>query len=349
MTQADLTTELQRRAEQTAEAIMETARSDARRIIGEAVTRIEARRSAAMEDTERDCRERSRASIAAARHESLRSVLVARTRLLERVMEQARALLPEASTHEGYRQTLPNEITQALEFIGADDAVIECSEALMPDVCEALGTSSKSRSRSVKRRPTRLCGQGPRGPRSCRRDTRKPARTPGPGAPHRASRANRGLAVVTIYLGDINTRAVGLRTRLLSAHDLERLAHARSLFALQRDMRALEIVPSDVPARTTDLERATRRRAAELMGILGRWATDERRDVLVVLLEDEERRSIQTILRGAAEGVAAEARLSGLCPPAASRNGHFSCWLSSQRWRTSSACSFCGATLSDAL
>lgn len=119
---------------------------------------------------------------------------------------------------------------------------------------------------------------------------------------------------MTIYLGDLNTRAAGLATRLLGPDDLGRLARARSLFGVQREMRALGLAATDVPASPAHLERAVRRRAAELMGILGRWTTDERRAVLAVLLEDEERRSIQTILRGAAQGVAAEARMSGLVP-----------------------------------
>jgi vacuolar-type H+-ATPase subunit C/Vma6 len=119
---------------------------------------------------------------------------------------------------------------------------------------------------------------------------------------------------VTIYLGDLNTRATGLSTRLLTPDVLARFARARSLFALQREMRAVGLIGSDVPAMPAHLERAARRQAAELMGILGRWTTDERRPVLAVLLEDEERRSIQTILRGAQQGAPAEARISGLVP-----------------------------------
>lgn len=119
---------------------------------------------------------------------------------------------------------------------------------------------------------------------------------------------------VAIYLGDINTRARGLRTHLLKPADLGRLAYARSLFALQRDLAALGAVPADTPVTPAGLERAVRRRAAALMAILGRWCADERQPILSVILDDEDRRSIESILRGAEQGASSETRLSGLVP-----------------------------------
>jgi vacuolar-type H+-ATPase subunit C/Vma6 len=62
------------------------------------------------------------------------------------------------------------------------------------------------------------------------------------------------------------------------------------------------------------LEKAVRRHAADQMGILGRWCMDDRRAALAVILEDEDRRSIQTILRGAQQGTATEVRMAGLIP-----------------------------------
>lgn len=116
------------------------------------------------------------------------------------------------------------------------------------------------------------------------------------------------------YLGDINTRARGLRTHLLKAKDLERLARAPSLSVLQRELSALGFVRSDAPATAANLEYAIRRRAAEQMSILARWAHGHRRATFAVLLEDEDRRSLQAILRGAAQGAAPEARRAGLIP-----------------------------------
>ncbi|UCH28406.1 MAG: V-type ATPase subunit [Myxococcales bacterium] len=119
---------------------------------------------------------------------------------------------------------------------------------------------------------------------------------------------------MAIYLGDINTRARGLGTRLLEPAELDRLAHARSLFGLRRELSALGVCHADTPATPEGLDRAIRRRAAKLMAILGRWSTEDRDPILAVVLEDEDRRSIQSILRGAEQGAGSEARMSGLLP-----------------------------------
>lgn len=116
------------------------------------------------------------------------------------------------------------------------------------------------------------------------------------------------------YLGDINTRARGLRTHLLQSQDFERLARVGTLAALHRELSARGFSRADAPATPASLERELRRRAAEQMNVLARWASEGRADVLAVLLEDEDRRSIQAIVRGAAQGAAAEARMSGLVP-----------------------------------
>ncbi|MFZ1863451.1 MAG: V-type ATPase subunit [Polyangiales bacterium] len=116
------------------------------------------------------------------------------------------------------------------------------------------------------------------------------------------------------YLGDINTRARGLRTHLLQPQDFERLAHSGTLPALQRELSARGFTRSDAPSTPASLEREVRRRAAEQMAILARWASDGRDAVLAVVLEDEDRRSIQTVIRGAAQGAASDTRMSGLVP-----------------------------------
>ena len=48
--------------------------------------------------------------------------------------------------------------------------------------------------------------------------------------------------------------------------------------------------------------------------MLDRWCGDDRRNALVIVFEDEDRRSIQAILRGAEQGVGSEARMAGLVP-----------------------------------
>jgi vacuolar-type H+-ATPase subunit C/Vma6 len=119
---------------------------------------------------------------------------------------------------------------------------------------------------------------------------------------------------MAVYLGDISTRARGLRTHLLPANELERLARATSVLALQRELSGLGYVRSDAPATALSLEKEIRRHAASQMGILDRWCTDDRRASLAALFEDEDRRSIQAILRGAQQGTATEVRMAGLIP-----------------------------------
>ena len=118
------------------------------------------------------------------------------------------------------------------------------------------------------------------------------------------------------YLGDLNARARGLRTHLLSSSELERLAGAASLPALQRELSSLGFVASDSRATPASLEKSIRHHTAEQMRVLDRWCGDRRRLVFSVLFEDEDRRSIQRILRGAEQGVASEARMAGLVPTA---------------------------------
>jgi vacuolar-type H+-ATPase subunit C/Vma6 len=118
------------------------------------------------------------------------------------------------------------------------------------------------------------------------------------------------------YLGDINTRARGLRTHLLPTADLERLSRAASLSALQQELAGLGYTRADGPATAASLEQAVRRHAAGQMALLERWCGEDRRSALAVVFEDEDRRSIQAILRGAAQGTASEARMSGLVPTA---------------------------------
>jgi vacuolar-type H+-ATPase subunit C/Vma6 len=61
------------------------------------------------------------------------------------------------------------------------------------------------------------------------------------------------------------------------------------------------------------VELAVRRWASAALGTLARWA-GRRIPALAVIYEDEDRKSLRAMLRGAARGAAAEARLSGLIP-----------------------------------
>ena len=77
MNGGDLSTELRRRAEETAEAILEKARADADQISEDADRAIEERRSQVLGSREAEYQAEARTRIAAERQEATRDVHVA--------------------------------------------------------------------------------------------------------------------------------------------------------------------------------------------------------------------------------------------------------------------------------
>lgn len=114
--------------------------------------------------------------------------------------------------------------------------------------------------------------------------------------------------------GDLNARARGLATHLASRASLEQLAESPDLSTLSRDCVTTGVLPAEPEQRSAlGLELAFRRAAARHFQLLVRWM-GPRTEPLRFVLEDEDRRSLRALLRGAAAGVAAETRLAGLIP-----------------------------------
>jgi vacuolar-type H+-ATPase subunit C/Vma6 len=111
---------------------------------------------------------------------------------------------------------------------------------------------------------------------------------------------------------DVNARARGLAGHLLDRAALEDLGGAPDLPTLARRLaeRGIETAGDSSPA---GLELAVRRAGARQVRLLARWLGD-RADLLRVILEDEDRRSVRALLRGAVAGAPAAARLAGLLP-----------------------------------
>lgn len=114
---------------------------------------------------------------------------------------------------------------------------------------------------------------------------------------------------------DVNARVAGLSTRLLTPGSLAQLRAARSLAELVAALASTRYGPAAQAGTDTPqaFEEAVRRTVADRLALLDRWL-GRRREALRVLYEDEERRSIRALLRGAAQGAPAEQRLSGLIP-----------------------------------
>jgi vacuolar-type H+-ATPase subunit C/Vma6 len=113
----------------------------------------------------------------------------------------------------------------------------------------------------------------------------------------------------------VNARARGLGTRLFTRGQLESLTRAPDLAALTEGMRrlGLPVTGERAVATPAELELAVRRWAAAALRTLARWA-GPRVATLAVIYEEEDRKSLRAILRGAIRGAAADARLSGLIP-----------------------------------
>ena len=112
---------------------------------------------------------------------------------------------------------------------------------------------------------------------------------------------------------DLVARSRGLATHLLTPARLASLAAATDLDALAQGLRESGLDVGDGPAAPEQLERAVRRAAARQFRVLERWS-GPRVEPLALIFEDEDRRSLRAILRGAVQGVGAEQRLAGLVP-----------------------------------
>ena len=112
---------------------------------------------------------------------------------------------------------------------------------------------------------------------------------------------------------DLNARARGLGTHLLSGPQLNALAMAADIAALGEALRRLGYPLEEGAASPGALELALRRMAAGRLHILARWC-GPRVGVLAVWFEDEDRRSLRAMLRGAVQHAPADTRLAGLVP-----------------------------------
>jgi len=112
---------------------------------------------------------------------------------------------------------------------------------------------------------------------------------------------------------DLNARARGLATHLLGRAALDRMARAADLPAVATELahRGYPVPAGAGAAPALDL--GARRAAGTRLALLARRA-GHRAEPLRILFEDEDRRSIVALLRGAAAGAPEDQRLAGLVP-----------------------------------
>ena len=138
MAKSGLDTELRHSAERTSESVLGAARADAKRLAAESERVVEDRRREVLKDKEAEYGAEARVAIAAERHAAMRAVLLARTHLVDRVLERAQALLPDVARNEAYLATLSSELADALQFVEAEGTVVRCSEDLGPAVRDRM-------------------------------------------------------------------------------------------------------------------------------------------------------------------------------------------------------------------
>lgn len=117
---------------------LDAARSEAERILAEARARVEARRADRLAARERELRASLEAELAAERRRAAGELLRARWRLVERILEAARAELPAAVESAGFAEVLPAQLDDALAYLGDDGGVVHCPPALAPLVSTLL-------------------------------------------------------------------------------------------------------------------------------------------------------------------------------------------------------------------
>jgi vacuolar-type H+-ATPase subunit E/Vma4 len=133
-----LDAELRATAERKAEAILDEARAEAARLASDAERSVGDRREKRLRAKEAEYTAEARQAVAAEKHAAMEGELLARTRVVERVIERVKALVPELARSDAYASTLPRELARALEFVEGEDILVRCSEELAEPVREAL-------------------------------------------------------------------------------------------------------------------------------------------------------------------------------------------------------------------
>lgn len=112
---------------------------------------------------------------------------------------------------------------------------------------------------------------------------------------------------------DVVARARGLRTHRLAPPVVATLRGDTDLSSLGRHLGQAGFTIVEGERRPAALDLAIRRRAAAELKTIARWC-GKRAAELPVILEDEDRRSLRALLRGALQHQPAEGRLRGLVP-----------------------------------
>ena len=110
----------------------------------------------------------------------------------------------------------------------------------------------------------------------------------------------------------VNARARGLATHLQRRGTLDALARAPDLPTLAAELGRFGYAVEG-GAGPAALDLAVRRHAAAELRIFARWCAGQP-ELVTVVFEDEDRRSLRALVRGAVQGATSDERLAGLIP-----------------------------------
>jgi len=133
---------LTREGAENAAAELETGRVEAASIEAAAAERIARRRTLSLRAREAEFRTEAERAVSEARRRSERDLLHARLRLLDRIWARAAELAPAVTGSPAYQQALANDSRQALSYLGAVPAVVQCQPELLPALKAILAPSA---------------------------------------------------------------------------------------------------------------------------------------------------------------------------------------------------------------
>lgn len=125
---------LEREAETRIGVELDAARTEAARLEAEASSRIAQLRTDALQQRRIRLQQEAERIVAAARREARQKLLLARHRLLDRVLRRALELAPDVARSPAYLAGLPDDLVRAMSYIGESAAVVRCSPALATEL-----------------------------------------------------------------------------------------------------------------------------------------------------------------------------------------------------------------------
>jgi vacuolar-type H+-ATPase subunit E/Vma4 len=140
----DLLAALERDAAAQAAAARAEAHAAADRIAHETDARLAGRRRDVLDARAETLRAAAALVLGDVRRRTRGQVLAAREALLERLMDAARARLPEVARGTEYRAALPERLREALSYLGDEAAVVRCPSALAGTVRAALPVEARA-------------------------------------------------------------------------------------------------------------------------------------------------------------------------------------------------------------